>query len=136
MVLKKMQRGTRDLASLWGMASNICSTLHHLTAAPSWLAWEPQPFHVPCLICRSVLDDPRTLKSTIRLQRKSRAVWIPPVYTRGLAVTGLWLFSHPLDLRRQLRKLLTRQEAVVLLPLGTNVVWYLLLSVAQWWHLW
>lgn len=51
-------------------------------------------------------------------------------------MTGLWLFSHPLDLGRQLRKLLTRQEAVVLLPLGTNVGWYLLLSVAQWWHLW
>lgn len=72
----------------------------------------------------------------IRLRRNSRAVWIPPVYTRGLAVTGLRLFSHPLDLGRQLRKLLTWQETVVLLLLGTNVVWDLLLSVAQWWHLW
>lgn len=85
---------------------------------------------------RNVLDDPRTLKSTIRLRRKSRAVWIPPVYTRGLAVMGLRVFFHPLDLGRQLRNLLTRQEAVVMLPLGTNVVWDLFLSVAQWWHLW
>lgn len=51
-------------------------------------------------------------------------------------MTGLRVFSHPLDLGRQLRNLLTWQEAVVMLPLGTNVVWDLFLSVAQWWHLW